>query len=99
MGSCFALYLVIPRGLNLFGRSKLRSRGEKAGKPSLSPVVADFFRRSSTIFWWASKPPYEAPEAWLFAWCRPPRSPPPPALLLASWLELPPSLPPPPGSR
>jgi hypothetical protein len=28
----------------------LRSRGEKAGKPSLSPTVADFFRRSSSIF-------------------------------------------------
>jgi hypothetical protein len=54
MGSCFASYLVIPKGLNLSGRSKLRSRGEKAGKPSLSPAVADFFRRSSSIFWWAS---------------------------------------------
>jgi hypothetical protein len=30
MGSCFASYLVIPRGLNLSGRSKLRSQGEKA---------------------------------------------------------------------
>jgi hypothetical protein len=50
MGSCFASYLVIPKGLNLLGRSKLRSRGEKAGKPSLSPAVADFFRRSSSIF-------------------------------------------------
>jgi hypothetical protein len=41
----------------------------------------------------------ESLETWLFAWPRPPRSPPPPALLLAPWLELPPSLPPPPGSR
>jgi hypothetical protein len=32
----------------------LRSRGEKVGKPSLSPVVANFFRRSSSIFWRAS---------------------------------------------
>jgi hypothetical protein len=72
MGFCLASYLVIPRGLNLSGRSKLRSRGEKAGKPSLSPTVADFFRRSSSIFWRASKPPYEAPKAWLFAWPRPP---------------------------
>jgi hypothetical protein len=47
-------YLVISRGLNLSGRSKLRSRGEKVGKPSLSPTVADFFRRSSSIFWRAS---------------------------------------------
>jgi hypothetical protein len=46
--------LVIPKGLNLSGRSKLRSRGEKAGKPSLSPAVVDFFRRSSSIFWRAS---------------------------------------------
>jgi hypothetical protein len=51
MGSCFVSYLVIPKGLNLSGRSKLRSRGEKAGKPSLSPVVVDFFRHSSSIFW------------------------------------------------
>jgi hypothetical protein len=43
-----------PRGLNLSGRSKLRSRGEKAEKPSLSPAVANFFRRSSSIFWRAS---------------------------------------------
>jgi hypothetical protein len=42
---------VIPKGLNLSGRSKLRSRGEKAGKPSPSAVVVDFFRRSSSIFW------------------------------------------------
>jgi hypothetical protein len=54
VGSCFASYLVIPKGLNLSGWSKLRSRGEKAGKPSLSPAVADFFRRSSSIFWRAS---------------------------------------------
>jgi hypothetical protein len=51
MGSYFASYLVIPKGLNLSGRSKLRSRSEKAGKPSLSPAVADFFHRSSSIFW------------------------------------------------
>jgi hypothetical protein len=51
MGSCFTSYLVIPRGLDLSGRSKLRSRGEKAGKPSLSPAVANFFRLSSSIFW------------------------------------------------
>jgi hypothetical protein len=38
----------------LSGRSKLRSRRKKAGKPSLSPAVADFFRRSSSIFWRAS---------------------------------------------
>jgi hypothetical protein len=99
MGSCFASYLVIPRGLNLSGRSKLRSRGEKAGKPSLSPAVVDFFRRSSSIFWRASYPPCEAPEAWMFVWPQPPRLPPPPALLLAPWLELPSSLPPPSGSR
>jgi hypothetical protein len=48
-GSCFASYLVIPKGLNLSGRSKLRSQGEKAGKPSLSPAVVDFFHRSSSI--------------------------------------------------
>jgi hypothetical protein len=54
MGSYFASYLVIPRGLNLSGRSKLRSRGEKAGKPSLLPAVADFFRHNSMIFWRAS---------------------------------------------
>jgi hypothetical protein len=72
MGSCFASYLVIPSGLNLSGRSKLRSRGEKAGKSSLSPTVVDFYRRSSSIFWRASKPPCEAPEAWLFAWPQPP---------------------------
>jgi hypothetical protein len=53
-GSCFASYLVIPKGLNLSGRSKLRSRGEKAGKQSPSPAVVDFFRRSSSIFWRAS---------------------------------------------
>jgi hypothetical protein len=41
---------VIPKGLNLSGRSKLRSRGEKAGKLSLSPAVVDFFRRNSSIF-------------------------------------------------
>jgi hypothetical protein len=40
--------------LNLSGRSKLRSQGEKAGKPSLSPAVADFFRRSFSVFWRAS---------------------------------------------
>jgi hypothetical protein len=50
MGSCFASYLVIPKGLNLSGRSKLQSRGEKAGKPSFSPAVEDFFCRSSSIF-------------------------------------------------
>jgi hypothetical protein len=44
------LYLVIPKGLNLSGRSKLQSRGEKAGKPSLLPAVVNFFRRSSSIF-------------------------------------------------
>jgi hypothetical protein len=92
-------YLVIPRGLNFSGRSRLRSRAEKAGKPSLSPAVEDFLRQSSSIFWWASKLPREAPEAWLFAWPRPPESPPPPALLPAPWLELPPSLPPLLGSR
>jgi hypothetical protein len=98
MGSCFASYLVIPKGLNFSGRSKLRSRGEKAGKLSPSAAVVDFFRRSSSIFWRASYPPCEAPEAWLFAWPRPLRLPPPQALLLALWLELPPSLPPPSGS-
>jgi hypothetical protein len=41
---------VIPKGLNLSGRSKLRSRGGKAGKPALSPAVADFFRCNSSIF-------------------------------------------------
>jgi hypothetical protein len=50
----FTSYLVIPKGLNLSGRSKMRSRGEKVGKLSLSPAVADFFRRSSSIFWRAS---------------------------------------------
>jgi hypothetical protein len=43
-----------PKGLNLSGRSKLRSRCEKAGKPSPSPAVVDFFRHSSSIFWRAS---------------------------------------------
>jgi hypothetical protein len=43
-----------PQGLELVGKIKLRSRGEKEGKPSLSPAVADFFRRSSSIFWRAS---------------------------------------------
>jgi hypothetical protein len=38
----------------LLGRSKLRSRGKKARKPSLSPAVVDFFRRNSSIFWRAS---------------------------------------------
>jgi hypothetical protein len=38
---------VIPKGLNLSGRSKLRSQGEKAGKPSPSAAVVDFFCRSS----------------------------------------------------
>jgi hypothetical protein len=50
MGSYFASYMVIPKGLNLSGRSKLRSRGEKAGKLSLSLAVADFLHRSSSIF-------------------------------------------------
>jgi hypothetical protein len=31
-----------------------KSRAGKAGKPLLSPAVADFFRRSSSIFWRAS---------------------------------------------
>jgi hypothetical protein len=33
---------------------KLRSRGEKAGKPSPSAAVDDFFCRSSSILWRAS---------------------------------------------
>jgi hypothetical protein len=47
-------YLVIPRGLNFSGRRRLRSRVEKAGKPSLSLDVEAFLRRSSSIFWRAS---------------------------------------------
>jgi hypothetical protein len=82
-----------------FREEQVAKPRREAGKPSLSPTVADFFRRSSPIFWQASKPPCEALETWLFVWPRPPRSPPPPALLLAPWLELPPLLPPPPGSR
>jgi hypothetical protein len=42
------------RGLNFSGRRRLRSRAEKAGKPSLSPDVEAFLRRSSSIFWWVS---------------------------------------------
>jgi hypothetical protein len=51
------------RGLNFSGNS----RAEKAGKPSLLLDVEAFLRRSSSIFWRASKPPCEAPEVWLFA--------------------------------
>jgi hypothetical protein len=53
-GVLLRIVLGDPQRLELVGRSKLRSRGEKAGKPSLSPAVADFFRRSSSIFWRAS---------------------------------------------
>jgi hypothetical protein len=42
--------LVIPRGLNFSGRRRLRSPAEKAGKPSLSPDIEAFLRRSSLIF-------------------------------------------------
>jgi hypothetical protein len=33
-----------PKGLNFFGGSRLRSRAEKAQKPSFSPVVEDLLR-------------------------------------------------------
>jgi hypothetical protein len=38
-----------PRGLNFSGRSRLRSRAEKVGKPSFSPAMEDFLRRISSI--------------------------------------------------
>jgi hypothetical protein len=53
LGVIVAASVLDREGLNLSGRSKLRSRGEKAEKPSLSPAVVDFFRRSSSIFWQA----------------------------------------------
>jgi hypothetical protein len=36
--------------LEFLRRSRLRSRAEKAGKPSLSPAVEAFLRRRSSIF-------------------------------------------------
>jgi hypothetical protein len=38
-----------PRGLNFSGRSRLRSRAEKAGKPSFSAAVEGFLCRISSI--------------------------------------------------
>jgi hypothetical protein len=37
--------------LEFSGRRRLRSRTEKERKPSLSPDVEAFLRRSSSIFW------------------------------------------------